>query len=103
MLNCHYCNECLTDLHDYGEYALTLYEAICDNYSEYEEPFFIVSKSELTCFDTSIDSVLRFLELKKYVVSIDVGEDLIAVVPKIYEMEEGYIFCRSPVVHQNRK
>ena len=90
MLDLHYCRECREKLEDCGEFALELFELICMSYIV-EEPFIIV----VDYSGFSFMEVVKYLELKGFVMTTESGISNIAVKPFGLQQieEEVFTFC----------
>ena len=91
-----HCRRCIEKLAECGELPLIIYYGICEIYSEERIPLLLdVINSDQP---KTIDSMLKFLEVKGYIISndaSDIDDELIRVKPMGYHSEENdaHFFC----------
>jgi|SRR5215831_14470699 hypothetical protein len=94
MLEVLYCCECQDNLNKYGEYASEVFIAICNYYLVHKQPISI--RTSIHCPNHGILEVVRFLELKHYVTSIEREKDSVLVKPlgvSCFEEDDNHLVC----------
>jgi hypothetical protein len=94
MLEVLYCCKCQEHLNEYGEFASDVFIGICNFYLLYERPFLI--STDIHVQNHGLLEVLRFLELKNYVISTEWEKELISFKPlgvSCVDQEEDHKVC----------
>jgi hypothetical protein len=91
MLEIFYCDECKSKLCECGDIAFALFEHICEQYFD-GQPLELS-----TCVHDRTHSyleIIRYLEIKGFVVTTESGENLIQVKPiGLRQVDELFLFC----------
>lgn len=95
MIKLTYCYCCYEELYSYGAPAVCAYEVICESIAQSNQPA-LISPYE----DTKVvDEIVKFLEIKGFVVTCDIGEDYIAVKPNGFMKKQDDDFIVCPLGH----
>lgn len=76
----HLCPECAKRVISIGFHAYTLLERACDHYFEGQS---LIYKSNEERKD-ALESILHYMESKGYLLSCEVDDKFIAIIPNIY-------------------
>lgn len=99
MLVIAYCAACFDKLEEYGEAAKLHYVDVCEAFIKHEFPF---QFSDICHCCDGVCTMTKFLEQKSFVISTDIGEDLIRVMPDGYRiLENGLVLFCSSNCHKN--
>lgn len=89
-----YCKYCVDQLEEWGEPAKTVFETICEWYVIQRYAMIVFS------YELNILQVVEFLEQHEFVVTTDIDEGDIAVVPAACEPVDGvWMICADNSAH----
>ncbi len=98
MLHIQYCKPCFEKLQGYGSVASQTYIEICEHYAFEQEPFLV----DATLYEETFSAkeIIKFLELKKYILTTDIildDQQVIAIKPcgHTFEVTELHTFCNK--------
>ena len=94
MLEIAYCCECQEHLDKYGEVASEMFIGICNFYLVHGRPPLVCT--DIHSPNNGLLEVIKFLELKSYLVSSEWGKDCLLLKPlgvMCLEEEEDYRLC----------
>lgn len=94
-----FCDECLSDLDEFGGVAVNIYEKICEHYIGKRHSLILNEKRKA---HRNLIPVVKFLEDKSYVMTTDAGEANIQVKPLGHAIIGGNIhhFCIKDGMHE---
>lgn len=92
MLVIAYCAACFDELEQYGEAAKLHYVDVCEAFIKNPHP---LQFSDICHCCDGVCTMTKFLEQKDFVVSTDIGDSLIRVIPSGHKkLENGlYLIC----------
>lgn len=91
-----YCRKCIDPLLNYGEILMSCYETICEFYSGNE---FALPIEETKCGPGTM-TMVRFLELKGFVTTTELTDDICIVKPNFHSYsKKGHLYCCDPAIH----
>lgn len=93
----NYCCKCIDPLLYFGEILMAAYETICEFYAGFEVSMIVLEKKAAPGTMT----LIRFLELKDFVVTTEITDDGYLVKPTnhSYNHKWGHLYCRDPATH----
>lgn len=91
MLKIFYCTKCHDKIQKWGEFAVLIYEQVCEYYVQYSSPLEV--DDDIALVGTT--EILSFLEKRHYIVTVDCGISTIKAKPLGY-ISDGicsHMFC----------
>ena len=101
----YHCNRCHANLEKFGEGVLSLYEEFCELYVNIGSPLCLDSRDVKTA--KSLNTVLKFLELKGYISTTDSHElqpYVLKIIPNgMYQLTDDlFEFCPLNCTEEQR-